>query len=358
MGPTTLLTHMFMHAGLLHLIGNMLILFLAGPFIEDVWGRPLYAGFYVASGLAAALTFASVYPDLQTPMIGASGAIAGIMGAFLIRHATSRIQFFYMVGFFVRGTFYAPAWLMLPLWLVQQVFMGMMMDGLGVEGGGGVAYWAHVGGFVFGMLAAVAIWQLKVEERFIKPAIDSKVTVLENPVIDEAHEAIEQGRPEEAFRKLSDALAADPDNDDIAWTLWDVALRNGWGDQAAPAMQRLIERSVRRGEVDEALEVWYELISQAPRLVPEARLSLTMARANQERGHQDWVLDALRRAAAGLTTETPAALALKVAQMAQPIDPELARQAAQKALALRALGPEEEQIARRICEVQPAQAPA
>jgi membrane associated rhomboid family serine protease len=356
MNVVSLVTHMFLHGGLMHLIGNMLILFLAGPFIEDVWGRPLYAGFYVVSGLAAALTFVGFYPGLQTPMIGASGAIAGIMGAFLIRHAASRIQFFYMVGFFIRGTFFAPAWLMLPLWLVQQVFMGMMMDGLGIEGGGGVAYWAHVGGFVWGAVAALAIKQLKVEERYIQPAIESKVTVLANPVIDQAYEALEQGRPDEAFSKLSEALRADPDNDDVAWTLWDVALRNGWAAQAAPAMQRVIERTMRSGDVDDALNSWYELISQVPKLVPDPRLSLMMARANQERGHQEWVLDGLRRATAGISVKTPAALALKVAQAAQPLDPELARQAAGKALGLQTLGPEEEQLARQIAEPKPAPA--
>jgi membrane associated rhomboid family serine protease len=354
MDPVGLLTHMFMHGGLMHLLGNMLILFLAGPFIEDVWGRPLYAAFYVVSGLVAAVTYAAFYPGSGTPMIGASGAIAGVMGAFLIRHATSRIQFFYMVGLFFRGTFFAPAWLMLPLWLVQQVFMGMMVDGLGLGGGGGVAYWAHVGGFVWGMLAAVAIKQLRVEERFVAPSIDEKITVLQNPVIDEAYEAMEDNRPQEAYRKLSDALRENPENDDLAWALWDVAMRNGWAPQAAPAMPAVIERQLRQGHTEDALQTWYELISNAPATIPPPRLSLAMARANRERGHDQWALDGLRRATMGIGAGTPSALALKIAQEALSVDPELARRAADRALSLPGLGPEEEEQARELVNPQPA----
>lgn len=349
-----LIAHMFMHGGLLHLLGNMLILFLAGPFIEDVWGRPLYASFYVVSGIIAALTHAGLYADSTTPMVGASGAIAGVIGAFLIRHATSRIRFFYMVGILIRGTFYAPAWLMLPLWLAQQVFMGMMVDGLGLSGGGGVAYWAHVGGFVWGMAAAFGIKVTRIEERFIAGAIEDKITVVDNTVIDEAYGALEDGRPEEAFHRLQEALRAEPDNDDLAWALWDVAARNGWAAHAAPAVESAIERAVRRGETEQALQSWFEVISQAPDRLPDPRLSLAMAEACRARGYQDWQLDGLRRAELAIGSGTPPALALKVARAARDSDPDLARRAAERALAIPGLGPQEEQLAREIAGPAPA----
>lgn len=357
MNPFALITHMFLHGGLMHLLGNMLILFLAGPFIEDVWGRPLYAGFYVVSGIAAALTYAAFYPSLEIPMIGASGAIAGVMGAFLVRHATSRIKFFYMVGFVLRGTFLAPAWLMLPLWLLQQVFMGMMMDGVGAEGGGGVAYWAHVGGFAWGAIAAFAIKGWRIEERFIHPAIDQKVTVVSNPVIDEAYAAEKDGRPRDSFQMLAEAWRADPGNDDVAMTLWNLALRHGWSAQAAPAVQYVIERQMKRGETDTALDHWFDMISQAPGLLPPPRLCLAMARANQERGQTDWVLDSLRRAAGGIRPDTPPTIALKIARMAAPLDAGLARQVAEKTLGLPGLAPEDEQLARSYLSHDPVAAP-
>src|SRR5207247_9669974 len=89
--PDALITHMFLHAGWLHLLGNLFILYLAGPYIEDVWGRPLFAGFYLVSGLVAALAFVLRYPGLDQPLVGASGAIAGVMGAFLVRYGRPEI---------------------------------------------------------------------------------------------------------------------------------------------------------------------------------------------------------------------------------------------------------------------------
>ena len=114
-----LLTYMFIHGGFLHLIGNLLFLYLMGPFIEDVWGRPIYLVFYVVMGILSALMYAQHYPDFVGPLIGASGAIAGVMGAFLIRYWNTKINFFYIIGFFFKGTFQAPAWLMLrrKVWL-------------------------------------------------------------------------------------------------------------------------------------------------------------------------------------------------------------------------------------------------
>ena len=159
MSPLTLITHQFMHGGWWHLAGNMLFLFLAGPYLEQRWGRPLFVGFYLSAGLVAGLFWAIRYPGLDNSLIGASGSIAGLMGAFLICFGGSKIRFFYWF-FILWGTFEAPAWLMLPLWLAMEVVSGRQMDvtypGLG---GGGVAHWAHVWGFIFGMAVA---WGLSV----------------------------------------------------------------------------------------------------------------------------------------------------------------------------------------------------
>lgn len=152
LGVGSLLTYQFLHAGWLHLLGNMLFLYLAGPHVEDRWGPWVFLGFYLTAGVVAALFWAVRYPDIGVPLVGASGAIAGVMGAFLICFATSRIRFFYWF-FIAWGTFEAPAWLMLPLWLVMEVLSGRAMDVV-ADGGGGVAHWAHVWGFIFGMIVA------------------------------------------------------------------------------------------------------------------------------------------------------------------------------------------------------------
>lgn len=149
-----LVSYQFLHAGWFHLLGNLLFLYLVAPHIEQRWGRPLFLVFYLLSGVVAALFWAVRYPDLNTPLVGASGSIAGLMGAFLVCFGASKIRFFYWF-FIVWGTFEAPAWLMLPMWLVMEVVSGRSADIMtqGV-GGGGVAHWAHVWGFIFGMVFA------------------------------------------------------------------------------------------------------------------------------------------------------------------------------------------------------------
>jgi membrane associated rhomboid family serine protease len=145
-----LVTSQFMHGGWLHLIGNMWFLWLVGCNVEDRWGRLLFPFFYLAAGAAAALTHGFQAKDSLVPLIGASGAVAGAMGAFLARFAKTEIRFFWFYFLMLQprwGTFGAPAYVMLPLWAAVQLLWGLLMP----AELGGVAYAAHVGGFVFGL---------------------------------------------------------------------------------------------------------------------------------------------------------------------------------------------------------------
>jgi membrane associated rhomboid family serine protease len=165
------LSHMLMHAGLLHLFGNLFILYLAGPPLEDAWGHLGFAVFYVIAGLVAAVFFVVGHPDLHEPLIGASGAIAGVMGAFALRFWKTRITFIYFF-FFLKiytGTFSAPAWLMLGLWLFGQLALASGLWAFtGIADMGDVAFAAHVAGFVFGVAVAFVVKTLAIEERFLE----------------------------------------------------------------------------------------------------------------------------------------------------------------------------------------------
>jgi len=148
-----LLAHMFLHAGFLHFLFNMFILWLAAPKLEDRWGRLVFVGLYLLFGVAGALAHHLRHPDSFSPLIGASGAVAGLMGAFLVRYATAKIKFFY-IYWLVRitpktGVFEAPAYLMLPLWFAGEVLYGWLLSDYS-----NTAYFAHIGGFLTG--AAVA----------------------------------------------------------------------------------------------------------------------------------------------------------------------------------------------------------
>src|SRR5688572_26450239 len=94
-GAFRLITSMFVHAGLMHLLGNLLFFFVSGPFIEDVFGRPLFAALYVTGGMAASMTYAMKHPDGMVPLVGASGAIAAVMGAYLVRFLRSKVEFLF-----------------------------------------------------------------------------------------------------------------------------------------------------------------------------------------------------------------------------------------------------------------------
>jgi membrane associated rhomboid family serine protease len=142
-------TSMFLHAGWLHVLGNMWFLYIFGDNIEDYLGHFTYLVFYLLCGLLAMSTQVAVYPHSNVPTVGASGAIAGVLGAYFILYPRARV----LTWFFV-FVFYIPAWVMLGYWFVLQFLSGAQSLSMAERGRdvGGVAFWAHVGGFVAGMV--------------------------------------------------------------------------------------------------------------------------------------------------------------------------------------------------------------
>jgi membrane associated rhomboid family serine protease len=144
----TVLSSMFMHEGWMHIGGNMLFLWVFGPEIEDVMGALRYLVFYMLGGLAATVAQTAIDPSSTIPSLGASGAIAAVMGAFLATYPRDRIRTVLLIGWFARIAF-VPAVVLVGIWFLTQVFseVGSVVS---VATGGGVAYMAHIGGFVFG----------------------------------------------------------------------------------------------------------------------------------------------------------------------------------------------------------------
>jgi len=144
----TLVTSMFLHGGWLHVLGNMWFLRIFGDNVEDRMGHVGFLFFYLLSGVIAALTHAWFNPTSTNPLIGASGAIAGVLGAYVVLFPRARIRSLAFIGFFITTT-RIPAYIFLPLWFVFQFVAGL--ESLG-RTGGGVAWWAHVGGFLAGIV--------------------------------------------------------------------------------------------------------------------------------------------------------------------------------------------------------------
>ena len=141
----TIFTSMFMHGGWMHLIGNMVFLWIFGDNIEDSMGKVKFLTFYLICGVFAALLQALIDPVSQIPMIGASGAIAGVLGAYLLLHPKANVNVLLWI-IIVITVVRVPAFIVLGIWIVSQFFS------LTGEGNGGVAYFAHIGGFLAGML--------------------------------------------------------------------------------------------------------------------------------------------------------------------------------------------------------------
>jgi membrane associated rhomboid family serine protease len=163
----TLFSSMFMHGGILHLAGNMIFLWVFGNNVEDAMGHVKFLIFYLLGGLAAAGLQVLVNPDSAVPSIGASGAIAAVLGGYLVLYPRARVLTLVFVLFFF--TFLQlPAILFLFIWFAEQVLFGLANLSNPTGGGGGVAYFAHIGGFLFGALA-IRLFATRVKHDYLQP---------------------------------------------------------------------------------------------------------------------------------------------------------------------------------------------
>ncbi len=152
----TLLTAMFVHGGFLHIASNMLYLWVFGDNVEDTLGRGTFATFYVVAGVAAGLTHVFVNPGSDIPSVGASGAIAGVLGAYLIMFPNAQVRTLLFLGPFI--TFpRISAVLLIGFWFLTQVVSGLISLDVATEQSTGVAFWAHIGGFVAGLVLALIL---------------------------------------------------------------------------------------------------------------------------------------------------------------------------------------------------------
>lgn len=218
---STLISYMFLHAGFMHLFGNIWFLWLVGLNVEDEWGRPFFFGFYILSGIVAALLYAAMsHSDL--PLIGASGAIAGVMGAFAIQHYKSKIYFLFILIFpFIFKVFPLYAWFYLPLWFVIQLFYAVYLTDYS-----NVAFWAHVGGFGFGVAVVLFLRHSGLEKKYLTPLVDNTLNFMDLD-FSKAVEARSAGKTEEAEKHLKKILLRQPSDLDAAEELIDIYLKGG-----------------------------------------------------------------------------------------------------------------------------------
>ena len=285
-------TSMFVHAGFMHLLGNMLFFFATGPFVEDVFGRPVFAFLYFAGGIVA--TFAEAIPHAKStlPMVGASGAIAAVMGAYLVRFAKSKLEFIW-IPILIRPTwnyrFFVPAFVVLPLWFLEQLAMVLL-----VKEDSGTAFGAHIGGFVFGMFVAFVVKAFDVEAKYVAPVVEKQTTFKADPRLEHAMAAKSVHNLAEARSELVALLRDDPKNVDALMIAVDVARELNDTALLDNVAARLLTTYLDSGQPDVARH----LIDDLWRDYPIPRF-LGRAAAFAERvGDREWAINIVERVCA------------------------------------------------------------
>ena len=251
----TFLTHQFVHGGLMHLLGNMLFLWVVGCLLEDSWGRAPFLAFYLGGGALAGLAHCLQDTSATIPLIGASGAIAAAMGAFTVRHFMTRIRFFYFVIFFFRplwGTFFLPACVFLPFWFAQQIVMRSIAEAVG---GTGVAYLAHIAGYFVGVVTALAFKATGVEENVLAPRVrDRRIRegVAKDPRFERACSLMQHHRIQQARTLFDRLLEASPDDPGLLQDVAAVYRQEGLMEEYGGLVSRALRGLLVAGRNEEA----------------------------------------------------------------------------------------------------------
>lgn len=274
-----LITCQFLHGGWFHLIGNMLFFFAVGFSLEDLWGRGTFLGFYLAAGAVACIP-SVFFPELQ-PMIGASGAISGAMGAFLVRLHKTRIK----IGWFCLplsifglimmrrkpfGIVHIPAYVYMPFYFLSQILSWWFLHKTGQASG--VAYSAHIAGFLFGVIFALSLKAAKIEEKYINPRIEGKISFSASPVVGEAFELMDKGDFVLAERKLQSHLQVLPNDVEALMALIQVYQSTANYEQINLLYARLIRFHLSKGDKEAALYAYDSLLSAFPEDQVNAKL--------------------------------------------------------------------------------------
>ena len=276
--PIAYLSSTFLHGGWLHLIGNMWFLWLAGFVLEDAWGRPLYLAFYLTAGIAATQFDAWANPGSVAVSYGASGAVAGLMGAFLVRFPKLKIRLVWFFGSWLSGFWglWVRAYWLLPLWLGMEIYYGKLSGQ-----GDGIAHWAHVGGFIFGALAALALRYSGLEHKATK-SIEEKISWTAASEINQASDFVESGKFAQAGVILNKYLAEEP-NSLGAWSLLRIV---HWRNNDIPACReataKVCELNLRAGMYEAAWEDYEEFHNLGGGNMPPA-VWLEICRVAEER---------------------------------------------------------------------------
>ncbi|MBR9987544.1 MAG: rhomboid family intramembrane serine protease, partial [Desulfosarcina sp.] len=270
--PATFFSYMFLHGGVGHLVGNMVFLWILGCMLEIGSGRTLFTVMYLTSGLAAAGLFYAVYPSSTIPLVGASGAIAGLMGAYTVLYGTKKVSIFYSLGFFF-NTATIPAIVLLPVWLANECYQ------LFFSGDSHVAYAAHIGGIAAGALMAYAGERLVgVDRDSFEEAPEDKVS----PLMQQALDHLGNLEMQQAQTFLEQVLARSPNHQDALSHLFNIHKLNPESNafhDTAKCLLGVLLRNIEAHPTALAVYETYSRLATRPRLSIKAYLQISGAMA-------------------------------------------------------------------------------
>lgn len=295
---------MFLHGGWMHIIFNMWFLWLAGIILEDTWGRVIYPILYLVAGVAACLFHGWINSGSMVAMVGASGAVAGLMGAFLARFPKTKIEM--ALVFFLRMKAYhfkAPAYALLPLWALTEVFYGTLFGK-----SSGVAHWAHVGGFAFGAIAALVMAKSGIEQK-ADQAIESKISWSAHPDLEKATDLMENSDLDQAVTVLKKTLAEKPDCVEALTMLQQVYWRKNDLPAHFDALAKLALLHIKNRELDAAWQDYEDFTNAGGQNFP-ASAWLELCRHLEGQGNFDRAVSELENLSVAYPTERQSLLAL------------------------------------------------
>ena len=299
---TAYITSMFLHTGWLHIIGNMWFLWLAGFVLEDRWGRVIYPIFYLLAGIVASIFHTLFYPGSIIPALGASGAVAALMGGFLVRFPKLKIEMlWYMLIFRIR--FKAYAYWLLPIWLLSEVFYGTLFGQMSA-----VAHWAHVGGFLFGVVAALLIQKTGLEHQ-ANAAIEDKIGWTADPAVVQGTEFLEKGKFDEGIAVLKKHIATKPDAADAYALLRQLYWRKNDVPAYLEATIKLCQLHLKAQDSEAAWEDFQEYSNAGGDRMPAATW-LELCRIVEGKQHYEQAMNEYEHLAKAFPNERPALLAL------------------------------------------------
>jgi membrane associated rhomboid family serine protease len=270
------ITANFLHGGWLHIIGNMWFLWLAGIVLEDAWGRGLYLLVYLVAGAFALQVHAWFNPGSNVATLGASGAVAALMGAFLVRFPTVKIRMLWLWGLFRPSRFSAEAYWLLPAWFLMEIFYGALFGSHS-----GVAHMAHVGGFAFGMVAAVGI-RYSGLEHVINRGIEAEIDPTHEADLDYVHELITENKLSDALMQLERFTLLNSESERALLLQQEIQWRKNDIPEYAEATQRLCEFHLAHNATEQALKDYEDLVRTSG-MLPASDLWMKICQALEGR---------------------------------------------------------------------------